>query len=405
MRHLSLLALAALLTADARADEPTFVARTAAGKELVGPLARLDSDWALEVGKGVRKKVAAGELLELRQQGAVLPPLPADEHLILATGDRLPFTSLRLDDEKLFVRNPDLGGEEVALSLSAVLLVWRQAPDRAAVPEKLRRDLLAGKRAKDVVLLRNADRIEGTLLSVGQDVEVEVNKKRQKVKWTQVAAVAMSTELADRPRAPALAGRLTLTASPRVAGARLTVVSPSLLKGELRARTTFGAIVRVPIERVAAVELVGGRGVPLSSLKPGRYEYRPYLDEKFAYAIDASVMGRDLRVGGSGYERGVGMHAHSLLTYELDGKQERFEALVGLDDTDGRRGRVRVRVLLDGKEADLGHKGVLSRDGGPWRVSVPLGGAKALTLEVAPADNGPVQAVVNWVDARLIREK
>jgi hypothetical protein len=405
MRHL-FFSLAALLIAPlARADEAVFVARTAAGKEVSGPLARLDPDWALEVGKGVRKKVAAGELVELRQKGAALPPLPIDEHLILASGDRVPFTSLRLDDEKLFVRNPDLGGDEVSLPLSSVLVVWRQGPDRTAAPEKLRRALLDAKRAKDAVLLRNGDRIEGTLSGIGQEVEIEVNKKRQKVKWTQVAAVAMSTELADRPKAPPLAGRLTLTATQRAAGARLTVTAPSVVKGELRARTTFGAIVRVPVERVAAIEMVGGRVVPLSSLKPAKYEYRPYLDEKFAYALDASVMGRDLHVGGSGYERGVSMHAHSLLTYELDGKQERFEALVGLDDVDGRQGRVKVRVLLDGKEIDFGQTGVLSRKGGPWRVSVPLAGAKALTLEVAPADNGPVQAVVNWVDARLIRAK
>jgi hypothetical protein len=406
MRHLVFAALAVLPAAlPARAAETVFVARTAAGKEISGPLARLDSEWALELGERVRKKVAAGELVELRQKDAVLPPLPIDEHLILASGDRLPFTSMRLDDEKVFLRNPDLGGDEVGIPLSSVLVVWRQGPDRTAAPEKLRRALLAAKRAKDTVLLRNGDRIEGTLNGIGQEVEIEVNKKRQKVKWTQVAAIAMSTELADRPKAPPLAGRLTLTATQRASSARLTVTAPSVVKGELRARTTFGAIVRVPLERVAAIEMVGGRVVPLSSLKPSKYEYRPYLDEKFNYALDASVMGRDLRVGGSGYEHGVSMHAHSLLTYELDGKQERFEALVGLDDVDGRKGSVKVRVLLDGKEVDLGQKGDLSRKVGPWRVSVPLASAKTLTLEVLLGDNGPVQAVVNWVDARLIREK
>lgn len=399
------LALALLLAPAAFADEPVFVARTAGGKEFTGPLARLESDWSLEIGKGVRRKVAEGELIELRQQGVALPPLPAGEHLILNSGDRLPFTSLRLDEEKLFVRHADFGGDEVAIGLSSAAMIWRQAPDRAALPEKLRRDLLAGKRPRDVILLRNGDRIEGTLNAIGQAVAIEVNRKRVEVKWSQVAAVLMSTELADKPKPPALAARLTLTATDRAPGCRLTVTSPSLVKGELRAKTTFGAIVRVPLERVAAIELVGGRAVPLSSLKPAKYEYRPYLDEQFGYALDASVLGRDLRVGGSGYEQGIGMHAHSLLTFDLGGKHQRFEALVGLDDLDGRRGRVRIRVLLDGKEADVGHKGVLSRASGPWRISLPVEGAKAMTLEVAADDEGPVQAVVNWVDARLIREE
>ena len=56
-----------------------------------GPIARLGPDWAIEIGKGVRHKVVAGELIHLRQKGASLPPLPSGEHLLLATGDRLPF--------------------------------------------------------------------------------------------------------------------------------------------------------------------------------------------------------------------------------------------------------------------------------------------------------------------------
>src|SRR5262245_3297275 len=115
MRHLTPLALVLLLPHAASADEPVFVARTAAGKEYAGPLAHLDKDWALELGERVRRKVAAGDLVELRQKGASLPPLPAGEHLILTSGDRLPFTSLRLDDEKVYVRHPDLGGDEVAI--------------------------------------------------------------------------------------------------------------------------------------------------------------------------------------------------------------------------------------------------------------------------------------------------
>src|SRR5687767_3789625 len=122
----------ALCGSHVRAEEPAFVARTAAGKEFTGPLARLDADWALEVGKGARRKVAAGELIELRQQGVAPPELPSEEHLILATGDRVPFKSLRLDDEKVIIKHPDLGGDdEVAVPLSSVLLVWRMGPDRA----------------------------------------------------------------------------------------------------------------------------------------------------------------------------------------------------------------------------------------------------------------------------------
>jgi hypothetical protein len=115
------------------------------------------------------------------------------------------------------------------------------------------------------------------------------------------------------------------------------------------------------------------------------------------------VTGRDLRVGGSVHDRGIGMHAHSRLSYALGGAYRRFEALVGLDDLDGRKGAVQIRVLADGKALDLGRTGDLTHSGGPWPVSVKVDGVKELTLEVAPGAAGPVQGVVNWVGARLVR--
>ena len=402
------LALAMLLPACCvPAAEPTFVVRTVAGKQYRGPIARLSADWALEVGKKARHKVPAGQLVELRQLGVDLPALPSDEHLVLAGGDRLPFRSLRLDDEKLCFQHPDLdGGAETSVPLTASVLIWRLGPDRVVVPERWRRQLQGTKRTRDRVMLRNGDSIEGTLNAIaGGNVEVEVGKKPVKAPWGQVAAIALSSELTDRPRpAAGLAARVVLTATERSPGGRLTLTAPSLVRGELRGKTSFGAILRVPLERLASLELVGGQVVPLSTLQPSKYDYRPYLDEKWGWSLDANVTGRDLRLGSSAYDRGIGTHASCRLTYSLGGAYRRFEALVGLDDRDGRLGRVRIKVEVDGKAADLGKKDILSRATGPWQIAVPVAGAKELALVVECADNGPVQAVVNWVHARLYRE-
>jgi hypothetical protein len=96
------------------------------------------------------------------------------------------------------------------------------------------------------------------------------------------------------------------------------------------------------------------------------------------------------------------LHSHARATYRLSGSYRRFEALVGLDDRDGAGGRVRVRVLADGKPLDLGAE-ELTAQGGPRAVSVPVSGVRELTLEVAFGQNGDVRDVVNWVDARLVR--
>src|SRR5436305_917445 len=91
--------LAALLAAGgARADEankpPLFAVRTAAGKEVRGPLRALKADWSVQLGdEGV---VPGGDVLTIRRVGLPLPPLPADEHVILANGDRIPVRSPRI---------------------------------------------------------------------------------------------------------------------------------------------------------------------------------------------------------------------------------------------------------------------------------------------------------------------
>src|SRR5262249_10911312 len=151
--------------------------------------------WAVEIGKGLRHRLRAGDLLSLRREGSALPAFPTDEHLVLANGDRVPAQGLHLDDEKLSFRHKDLGGgKEVSLPLSTVALLLRLPPDGTASPAKLRRRLLAGKRAKDLVLLRNGDTIEGTLHAIkGGKLTIEVNKKTVAAPWPQVAAVAMST--------------------------------------------------------------------------------------------------------------------------------------------------------------------------------------------------------------------
>jgi hypothetical protein len=388
-----------------REEEPVFVVRTASGKVTRGPLLKIGPDWSVQVGKGVRR-VEGEDVVCLRQEVLARPPLPTDEHLILANGDRVPVRDLRLDGERLSFTHPDLdGGKGSSLPLSAVAVYWRTTPDKVVSPEKLRRRLATGSRPRDQVLLRNGDVLEGVLNALDAlGLEVEVDKKAVRARLSQVAAVALSTDLADKLAARGTPARLVLTESDEGAsGGRLTLTAATYDgKRLLRGKTAFGALVRVPVERVAALDLLGGRAVSLSDLKPSAYDYRPFLDERWPWVADGNVTGGDLRVGGSTYEKGLGVHAPCRLTYRLGGAYQRFEATVGLDDLDGRKGRVRVRVLGDGKALDLGGNEV-SHAGGPLEVRVPVAGVKELTLEVECGAGGPVQAVVNWADARLVK--
>jgi hypothetical protein len=401
-----LMLLLATGAAPARAqDVPVFEVRTASGLKVSGPLLKLTADWTVRVGKGVGRRVNGAEVLSVRRQGLPGPAFPTDEHLILVNGDRVPVKGLRLHNERLRFRHPDLeGGAETSLPLAAVAVFWRTAPEKTAAPEKFRRRLAGGSRTRDTVLLRNGDVLRGVLNGLDDKaVEVEVAKKGVSAKINQVAAVALSTDLTDALRPKGTSARLVLTESDRSPGGRLTLTAATSDGKYLRGKTAFGAHLRVPLARVAALDLFGGKAVYLSDLKPSRYEYRPFLDEHWPWSADASVTGRDLRVGGAVFDKGLGMHSHSRLTYQLDGAYRRLEALVGLDDLDGRRGSVRLRVLGDGKPLRLGAPGEVTHAGGPLPLSVKVEGVKELTLEVLWGGDGPVQGVVNWADARLVK--
>ncbi|MFO0881155.1 MAG: NPCBM/NEW2 domain-containing protein [Gemmataceae bacterium] len=392
-----------LLTVASVPAEATFVVRTATGKEHRGAVQRIE-DGGLLLGKGKGRSLAAGEWLSLRREGAVLPPLPTEEHLVLANGDRVPVQQLRLEDEKLFFRHRDLGDREVSVGLSAVALVWRLAPDGVVSAEQLRHRLLRGKRAQDVVLLRNGDTLEGTVNRLDRgEMAIESNKKVTAVRWTQVAAVALSTELLDRqdPRTRLIHAIVSPAAGEP--GGRFTLTEVQCDGSVLEGKTTFGARLRVPLERLAALEPRGDKVTGLETLTPAEFVYSPYLDERWGLSVGTNVVGGDLRIGGSTYTRGLGVHATSRVRYVLPDKFQRFEATVGLDDQAGRGGEVRLRVLVDGKAADLGGKELLTQPGGPVTIQVELAGARELTLEVASGRRGPVRGAVNWVETRLVR--
>jgi hypothetical protein len=390
---------------DGPARGPTFEARAADGKAVRGPLRRLGPGWSVRLA-AEGGTVAGGGLLTLRRTDLPRPAFPTGPHFILANGDRVPAKAVRLAGERLHFRHPDLAdGKETSLPLAALAVWWVTPPDRAADPEKLRRRLASRPRSRDLILLRNGDTVEGVLSALGGDeAAVERDRKKVAVKLSQVAAVALSTELADalRPKGPY--ARLVLAGAGAARGTRLSLTSAACNDGvTLTGTTAFGAKVRAPVERVAALDVFQGAAVYLSDMRPAKYEFFPYTGGAWPWAADGNAAGHALRLGGAVHDKGLGLHSHSRLTYALGGRYRRFEALVGLDDEDGAGGSVRVKVLADGKPLDLGAARALTAKGGPLPVSVSVAGVKELTLEVELGDNGDVQDVVNWVDARLVR--
>ena len=396
-------ALVFFFSGSASAADPAFLVHTADGKVMESQLRELAADWSVRLEKS--DQVPAGSLISLRRPGAGLPPLPIGPQLILTNGDRIPAEDVRITGERVRFRHPDLNeGKEIGLPLSLLAVYWRETPGGTDA-EAVRRRLVNGSRSHDVVLMQNGDTIEGALNGIDErGVEIEVGKKRITVELSRVAAVALSSELADRKRPTGIYARIVLTSPDRSDGTRLALTKATCTDGTtLTGTTVFGASLSVPLERVAALDIFQGKTIYLSDLKPTKEESEPFLDVSWPLVADGSASGHDLRLTDGVYDKGLGTHPRARITYRLDAGFKRFEAVVGLDPRAGRAGGAHVRVLADGKPLDLGPDRELTARATPLTISADVSGVKELTLLVDFGRRGDVQAHVNWADARLIK--
>jgi hypothetical protein len=345
--------------------------------------------------------VEGGELISLRRADVPLPAPPAGAQALFSNGDRLPGTAGTLTGARLAF-TPSASGDELALPLTALAVLWLDNPADVAHPERLRRRLLSERRTRDLVGLKNGDQLQGNLLRLDpQTAVIEVERSEVKVDRAKIAFVAFSNDV-PRSQKPAGSYGLVVLAN----GGRLGVTSVQADGKMLAAKTLFGATLKVPLAQVAALDIFQGRAVYLSDLKPKAYQYAPFLDAKeppFSWTADQSVAGDDLKLGASTFVKGLGMHSESRISYALDGAYRRFEAVVGLDASADRRAQVRIKMLVDGKPRAWGWDKELTANTGPKEVRVDVSGARELTLIVEHGQVPFVQGRVGWGDARLVK--
>lgn len=406
--HLVLLSLLFLKATKAPSQEPSappFDVYTAEGVLASAPLEQLREDWSVSLSGTKAVQVMGNDLVSLRQAGTPLPSAPRGERVVLSNGDQLPGTPLELRGERIRFK-AQVGTDrestvlELTLPLSAISLFWFVTTDSVEDGDLLRQRLASQRRKGDTVLLRNGDVVEGTLTALDAErIRLDrANGKDVAIARDKVAVLALSTELARSPRAKGTYARLILAN-----GGRLSLLSARTDGDQLIGKTLFGATVRVPVKHVVALDVRQGRAVYLSDLKPRRYEHTPYLGVRWPYTLDASVAGNELRIGGSTYDKGIGMHSQSRITFDLGSGYQWFEAWVGLDERTGQGGSVVVGVLVDGKPIDVGTTKELTGRDKPLPIRIRVAGARELTLVVLFGRHGDVQDHVDWADARLIK--
>jgi hypothetical protein len=402
----------ALICACGRADEqepsPRFTIETPAQTRSGCALIALEENGTLHVEHSAAR-VVLPRFIEIRQEGQKLPSLLTRNFVSLSNGDRLPLDAdapARLEASRLHLcpakSLPIANAKGLDLFAPNVVLLFWSLPDGVDKAERFVAQLQDEPRKRDVVFLQNGDRIEGTIAALGPKIGCVITTDGRKVQtpWPRLAGIAWSTIRQARLRT-----KKTYTRAVLEGGARVNFLE---LRFEEKVRrwvgkTQFGATVELSESSLIALDVRQGLAVDVSELTPARYEHRPFLGAAWPLAKNAAATGQPLRLHGSTYEKGLGTHAACQVAYKLDGYYQRFDALVGIDET-SRRGRARAAIDLDGKRIELNEGKELTSQTAPLAVQLDVRNVRIMTLIVELGSFGDVQADVNWAKARLIKK-
>lgn len=353
----------------------------------------VDDGVVLLTDDGKTLKIPTRNLVRLTCAPSSDPRSSHATKVTLHGGDKLFGVLSSGKPERLVLESNDLGKIDLPLDVVTGLDLPRAATpafadaiawlDRARLPQQ------------DRVLLANGDLIEGFVTGIDREfVEIDTSGGETRIPMGVVTAVRLVSSGIPMPHA--LHFRITL----RDGGtATLTDLrwTNNVVEIELawKQRTTIDA------ERIARIDVVGGRWEWLADHQPISYQHTPMLSLPWEYATNRNVLGGTLSVAGETFEHGIGVHSRTSLTYDLKGNYREFVTSFGMDDDSGSLANVSASVLIDGQrryQKDSIQRGTLF---GPIRLDVSK--AKRIELIVDFGEHGDVQDRFDWIEPALIR--
>jgi hypothetical protein len=125
------------------------------------------------------------------------------------------------------------------------------------------------------------------------------------------------------------------------------------------------------------------------------------VDTFWRVMADRSVEGKKkISVGGTVYDRGLGVHANSEMVFPLDGTYTTFHVVPGPDDA--HHGLIEMKILVDGREVFASGK-VKSPGYQAKALDIPVVGARELALIVTDGGDGKGGDHASWADAYLTK--
>ena len=160
---------------------------------------------------------------------------------------------------------------------------------------------------------------------------------------------------------------------------------------------------KVTIDRagVSRIEFTGDHVAHLSDFDPIRVKEVALFGKAPTWRRNAMVFGGPLRLHGTTYARGIGVHAYSRIEYVLGARWRYFFVRCGIDDAAAPEGAAVFRLYGDGKLL----KEIGARQGQrPEPALLDVEGIDRLVLEASPGDSY-TSDFCDWAEARVFNAK
>ncbi len=268
--------------------------------------------------------------------------------------------------------------------------------NRVGTAADLRRFRALRKASKDILVAAHKDglrALEGTLETLSA-VGGSFNFRGRVLKFHSGNAFALI--LAGDARAVPSPAVCVISEEYRIAGRLLhtTADTVSLL-------ALSGLQIVLPLPTIRQILFHSARVKYLGDLKPAGVRQASLLGTEWPMRTDRSVSNQPMRMASRPFARGIGVHADSEITYQINSTYVSLAATIGIDDRARPAGDVIFRVIGDNTE--LFSSGPITGRDEPLDILVDVGGVDELRLVVEHAEQLDIGDHANWANARLIK--
>jgi hypothetical protein len=371
------------------AQEPLFIVRDRVGTIKEGSIQRMPATNSLEMQSAEGKSFTIANPVYIARKNSVIPKLPLARTLWLLNDDCIKFENLLMKDDSFEVESLDfVSGSKTLVPLLDTKMIWLKNPLGILGPVSYRNKILDEIRAKDFVVLNNAERVEGVLESFGaKTVVLDTGTSKPEYKTDSISLVGLSSDDNSKKEQTIEVVSLVLDS-----GARITLAEFNLSMGILEGKTMQGVKVRIPLSKIQHAVILGKSVVRIQELKNIKLRQVPFFETPMEAKGVKATKNADFFISGSSYSNGFSTMGSTSITFLLEGKYQKLCGFFGFDDVDGRRGRADIKLLADGKV-------IASWVDRTWKdglgsLDSSLAGTKELSLVIEAS----VGSKINWCE-------